>query len=183
VITRAQAQAARQRAAGLLAEARVVVRPDELERIEVVDLGLNELEATGLQILTLVDTSYIGVKVLVLFPDQAFAQHKHPPLGDYPGKEETFRCQWGELYLYTPGDPTLHPRALPPAHRADTYTVWHETILTPGRQKTCAPDTFHWFQAGSDGAVVWSYSSRATDVQDMFTDPDVQRFTRTVDSA
>jgi D-lyxose ketol-isomerase len=183
VITRAQARAARERAAGFVKQAGVVARPDELDRIEVVDLGLGELERTGLQILTLVDTSYIGVKVLVLFPGQAFAQHKHPPLGSYPGKEETFRCQWGELYLYTPGDPTPNPKASPPAHRAHTYTVWHETVLTPGEQRTCAPDTFHWFQAGPDGAVVWSFSSKATDIQDVFTDPDVHRVTRVVDPA
>jgi hypothetical protein len=29
--------------------------------------------------------------------------------------------------------------------------------------------------------VVWSYSSRATDVQDVFTDPDVRRVTEIVD--
>ena len=183
MITRAQARAARERAAGLLTRAGVVVRPNELDRIEVVDLGLSELQQTGLQILTLVDTPHIAVKLLVLFPGQTFAQHKHPPLGDYPGKEETFRCQWGELYLYTAGDPMLHPRASPPAHRAHTYTVWHESILAPGEQRTCAPDTFHWFQAGPAGAVVWSYSSRATDVQDVFTDPEVQRVTRVVDAA
>jgi D-lyxose ketol-isomerase len=182
VITRAQLQEARRRASEFLLKAEVVARPDELGRIEVVDLGLGELEQTGLQILTLVDTPNIGVKVLVLFPDQIFAQHKHPPLGEYPGKEETFRCQWGILYLYTPGEPTLDPRAVPPAHRAHTYTVWHETILAPGKQLTCPPGTFHWFQAGPKGAVAWSFSSRATDVQDVFTDPDVQRVTRVVDA-
>ena len=182
MITRAQLQEARQRASAFLLQARVVACPDELDRIEVVDLGLGELEQTGLQILTLVDTGNIGVKVLVLFPGQTFAQHKHPPLGEYPGKEETFRCQWGELYLYTPGALTPDPRATPPAHRAHTYTVWHETILTPGEQRTCPPDTFHWFQAGPEGAVAWSFSSRATDVKDVFTDPDVQRVTRVADS-
>ena len=181
MITRAEARVAREQAVGLLRQAGLVVRPDELDRIEVVDLGLGELQETGLQILPLVDTSYIGVKVLVLFPSQAFAQHKHPPLGDYPGKEETFRCQWGELYLYTPGDATPSPAGSPPAQRAHTYTVWHETILRPGEQQTCPPDTFHWFQAGPAGAVVWSFSSRATDVQDVFTDPDVRRVTQIVD--
>jgi D-lyxose ketol-isomerase len=157
-----------------------LIRSDESNRIEVVDLGLGELEKTGLQIVTLVDTSEIGVKVLALTPNQTFAQHKHPPLGDYPGKEETFRCQWGELYLYMPGEPTSHPRARPPAHRMHTYTVWHETILLPGDQITSPPDTFHWFQAGPEGTVVWSFSSRPTDVQDVFTDPAVQRVTRIV---
>jgi D-lyxose ketol-isomerase len=177
MITRAQYEDTRRRAGELIVRAGILARQDELERIEVVDLGLGELEQTGLQILTLVNTGEIGVKVLVLFPNQIFAQHKHPPLGDYPGKEETFRCQWGELYLYMPGKPTLAPQAHLPEHRKHTYTVWQETILRPGDQVTSPPNTFHWFQAGPEGAVVWSFSSCATDVQDVFTDPDVRRVT------
>lgn len=181
MITRREYEAARQRAAELLNRAGIVAKPEEIERIEVADFGLGELEQSGVQILTLVDTPAIGVKVLVLFPGQTCPQHKHPPLGDYPGKEETFRCQWGELYLYMPGEPTSNPRANPPTHRRHTYTVWHETILRPGDQVTSPPNTFHWFQAGPEGAVVWSFSSRATDVEDVFTDPDVRRKTVIVD--
>ncbi|MBN1936372.1 MAG: D-lyxose/D-mannose family sugar isomerase [Anaerolineae bacterium] len=177
MITRAEYESAKRRAAEIIRCAEILATPDELDRIEVVDLGLGELEQTGLQILTLVSTSEIGVKVLALFPNQCFAQHKHPPLGDYPGKEETFRCQWGELYLYQPGPPAIAPQAKPPAHRRHTYTVWHEDVLAPGDQVTSPPDTFHWFQAGPEGAVVWSFSSRTTDVQDVFVDPDVSRMT------
>ena len=46
-----------------------------------------------------------------------------------------------------------------------------------GDQVTSPPDTFHWFQAGPEGAVVWSFSSKPTDVQDVFSDPDVRRKT------
>lgn len=183
MITRAEYEAARRRAAEMLRRAGIVARPDEIAHIEVVDLGLGELEQTGLQVMTLVGTAEIGVKVLVLFPNQVFAQHKHPPLGDYPGKEETFRCQWGELYLYMPGTPAPAPRANLPAHRRHTYTVWCESLLRPGDQVTSPPDTFHWFQAGPEGAVVWSFSLRATDVQDVFTDPDVRRVTRIVEES
>jgi D-lyxose ketol-isomerase len=181
MITRTEYESAQRRAAELLARAGIVARDDELAGIEVVDLGLSELEQSGLQILTLVNTENIGVKVLVLFPNQTFPQHKHPPLGNYPGKEETFRGQWGVAYLYVPGEPTPAPKANPPAHRRHTYTVWHEVVLHPGDQLTVPPDTFHWFQAGPEGAVVWSFSSRATDVQDVFADPDVQRQTQVRD--
>ncbi len=166
---------ARQRAAEMIREANILACEQELAQIAVVDLGLGELEQTGLQILTLVSTKEVGVKVLVLFPHQTFAQHKHPPLGEYAGKEETFRCQWGELYLYQPGEPTPNPRASPPAHRRHTYTVWNETVLCPGDQITSPPNTYHWFQAGPQGAVVWSFSSRVTDAVDQFSDPEVRR--------
>jgi D-lyxose ketol-isomerase len=41
----------------------------------------------------------------------------------------------------------------------------------------CPPDTWHWFQAGSEGAVVWSFSSKVTDAADIFLDPQVTRQT------
>ena len=177
MITRTQYEKQKNAAAELIRRAGIVARPDEIARIEVADVGLSEVEQSGLQILTLAQTENIGVKVLVLLPNQIFPEHKHPRLGDYPGKEETFRCEWGELYLYQPGQATPSPKAHPPAHRRHTYTVWQETIMHAGDQLTSPPDTFHWFQAGPDGAVVWSFSSKPTDVQDVFSDPDVRRKT------
>jgi hypothetical protein len=37
-----------------------------------------------------------------------------------------------------------------------------------------------WFQAGPKGAVVWSFSTKATDAVDVFTDPAVRRETLVV---
>jgi D-lyxose ketol-isomerase len=159
----------------------IVARQEELEQIEVADFGLGELEQSGVQILTLVDTEKIAVKVLALFPYQTEPEHNHPPLGGYPGKEETLRCEWGELYLYTPGEPTSEPIASPPAHRRHTYTVWHEHLLRPGEQITLQPNIPHWFQGGPEGAVVWTFSTKAIDVEDAFTDPDVLRKTAVAD--
>ena len=59
-------------------------------------------------------------------------------------------------------------------------TVWHEHQLNPGVQQTLPPDTLHWFQAGPEGCVVCSFSTKAVDVQDIFTDPEVERVTRVV---
>jgi len=177
MITRAELESARQRAVVLLERAGIVVRSDELERIEVADMGLSELEQSGVQILTLVDTERIAAKVLVLLPYQIEPEHRHPRLGDYPGKEETIRCWWGELRLYTPGEPTPNPIAFPPAHRRQTYTVWHEHIMHPGDQVTIPPNELHWFQGGPEGTVIWSFSTKAIDVSDIFTDPDVRRMT------
>jgi len=181
MITRTEQEAARERAAEMLERAGIVARQVELEQIEVADFGLGELDESGVQILTLVDAERIAVKVLVLFPYQTEPEHKHPRIGDYPGKEETIRCQWGELYLYVPGEPTSQPIAFPAAHRRHTYTVWHEHILHPGDQFTFQPNTPHWFQGGPEGAVVWTFSTKAIDVEDIFTDPDVRRKTVIMD--
>jgi len=181
MITRLELESARGRAARMLERAGVVARPDELETIEVADFGMSELEQTGIQILTLVDTEKIAAKVLVSFPYQTEPEHRHPRLGDYPGKEETIRCQWGELYLYGPGAPSPDPKGRPPEHRRHTYTVWHEYVLRPGDQVTFPPDVPHWFQGGPEGAVFWSFSTKAVDVADVFTDPNVRRETVVVD--
>jgi len=177
MITRAEQRRAQERAAELLKKTNLVFRPDELANIEVADFGLGELETSGGQILTLVNTDKIAAKLLALTPGQTLPEHAHPRLGAYEGKEETLRCAWGELYVYGPGEPTPNPKGQPPAHRRATYTLWHETILWPGDQVTFQPNTPHWFQAGPQGAVVWSFSTKAVDVQDVFTDPQVMRTT------
>lgn len=171
----AEIEHARQQAIELLRRTGVAFRPDEFERIEVTDLGLNELESSGGQILTLVNTDKIAAKLLAMLPGQILPEHRHPPLGEYPGKEETIRCEWGVLYLYGPGEPAENPLGCPPAHRRQTYTVWHEYVLQPGQQVTFPPNTPHWFQGGPQGAVVWSFSTKALDVKDIFTDPQIVR--------
>ena len=45
----------------------------------------------------------------------------------------------------------------------------------PGRQATIPPDTWHWFQAGPEGAVVSEFSSKSVDEADVFADPRVRR--------
>lgn len=180
-ITRAQHEAARKRAAVYIERAAIPVSERELARMETADLGLGELEQSGVQIVSLVDTDAVAAKLLVLFPGQTEPEHWHPPLGEYPGKEETIRCHWGELYLYGPGEPTPAPKGRPPARRAHTYTVWREHVLGPGDQVTLAPNSPHWFQGGPQGAVLWSFSTKAVDVQDRFRDPEVSRPTVIVD--
>ena len=183
MITRSEYGDAQRRAAVILRKTGIRLREDELARIAVADFGLGAVSTSGAQILTLLDTEEIAVKLIVLFSGQTLPEHRHPPLGDYPGKAETLRCEWGEVYLYTPGPPTSDPKAEVPSNRRDTYTVWNEHELTPGEQITLPPNQLHWFQGGPQGTVVWSFSSRAVDAQDIFTDPDIQRETVIVDSA
>ena len=181
MITRSELESAKKQAAKILANAGVVVRQDEIERMEAADFGLSELEISGAQIVTLVDTNQIAAKLLIMLPHQTEPEHTHPKIDSYAGKEETVRCEWGELYLYGPGQPTPNPKGRPPEHRRHTYTVWHEYILRPGNQVTFPPNTPHWFQGGPEGCVFWSFSTKVVDKEDKFTDPDIRRETVIVD--
>ena len=97
----------------------------------------------------------------------------HPPFDGTPGKEETFRCRTGTVYVYTEGEPAPHPHARVPAD--GTFTAWHEIVLRPGEQYTVPPNTLHWFQAGDEGAIVSEFSTRSRDDLDIFTDPRIER--------
>ncbi|MFQ6058629.1 MAG: D-lyxose/D-mannose family sugar isomerase [Anaerolineae bacterium] len=178
MLTKEQVEKARARAIECLNKAGIVLRPDEVENIEVADFGLGDLEHTGLQLVIYVNTDRVCAKELVLFPRQTCPEHRHPPVAGEPGKEETFRCRWGEVYLYVPGEPIPNPQAIPPKGREHTYTVWHEVVLKPGEQYTLMPDTLHWFQAGDEGAIVSEFSTTSRDEFDIFTDPEIQRFTQ-----
>ena len=177
MITRDEFTAARRRAEEFFARAGIVLTAEERARIEVADFGLSELERQGLVLLTYVNTDRVCAKELVLFPRQTCPEHRHPPVDGQPGKEETFRCRWGEVFLYVPGPPTENPGARPPAEDA-SYTVFHEIRLRPAEQHTIPPDTLHWFQAGDQGAVVSEFSTRSRDEFDLFTDGTVERTTR-----
>ncbi|PYP76118.1 MAG: D-lyxose/D-mannose family sugar isomerase [Gemmatimonadetes bacterium] len=166
---------ARRRAADMLARARLTITPTELARIEVADFGLGELERTGLQLLTYVNTDRYCAKELMLFPGQTCPEHRHPPVGGEPGKMETFRCRWGTVHLFVEGRATTTNTARPPSGSEAYYTVFHELLLLPGDQFTIAPDTLHWFQAGPEGAVVSEFSSTSRDELDVFTDPRIVR--------
>jgi len=175
MISKEKFEKAQKGAQEYLSRAGIVLTPEEAANIEVADFGLNDLENTGLELVVYVNTERVCAKELVLFPRQTCPEHRHPPVAGEPGKEETFRCRWGQVYLYVPGEPTSNPKARPPKSRENTYTVWHEVILNPGDQYTLMPNTPHWFQAGDKGAVVSEFSTRSRDESDIFTDPEIQR--------
>lgn len=178
MITREELDSARQRALDYLTRAGIVLTPQERDQIEVADFGLSQLEQTGLELVTYINTPRCCAKELVLFPRQTCPEHRHPPVLGEAGKEETFRCRWGEVYLYVPGEPTPAPKSAPPKGREASYTVWHEIVLRPGEQYTIPPDTPHWFQSGDAGAVVSEFSTTSRDEFDIFQDPDIQRATQ-----
>ena len=165
---------ARLYAAEQLAEAGIVLTREERDSIEVADFGLSRLEETGLQLLVYVNTNRYCAKELVLRPGQTCPEHRHPPFDGTPGKEETFRCRRGLVYLYVDGEATRDPACTPPP---GAYTVGHEIALRPGMQHTIPPGTLHWFQAGPEGAVVSEFSTASRDDLDEFTDERVARET------
>ena len=113
-----------------------------------------------------------------MWPGQTCPEHRHPPVGADPGKEETFRCRWGKVYLYVEGNAAPKPCCRPPAGQESNYTIGHEIELNPGDQYTISPNILHWFQAGPKGTVVSEFSTRSTDENDIFTDQEIQRITR-----
>lgn len=181
-LTREQVAHSRDWTARQFEEAGIALTPSERERIEVSDFGLSDLERIGLQLLVYVNTQRVCAKEIVLLPYQTCPEHRHVSVGGEQGKEETFRCRRGTVYLYVEGEPTSDPKANPSRRERGVYTAWHEVILNPGDQHTIYPDTLHWFQAGPEGAIVTEFSTRSTDEYDIFTDPDIRRATVIADA-
>src|SRR5882724_74325 len=123
MISAQQYQQAVNRSIEMLKTAGITITPEEQARFEVADFGLNELEKTGLEVLTYVNTDRVCAKEIVMFPQQTCPEHWHPTKGAKLGKEETFRCRWGTVYLYVPGEPAKNPGARPPKGSESHYTV------------------------------------------------------------
>ncbi len=156
-------------------KANIVLTDQEKEKLEIADFGLNRIRELGLQLIEYINTERCCAKDLFLLPRQTCPEHLHPPVGNSPGKEETFRCRFGTVYLYVPGPKTDQPKAVIPEDKRDTFTVWNEIILHPGEQYTLYPNTPHWFQAGEEGAIVSEFSTKSTDENDIFTDQRIIR--------
>lgn len=175
MLTHAELEAAQQRTKRMLADAGIALTNDERAAIEVAEFGLGELERTGLEIITYINTDRYCAKELVMFPRQTCPEHKHPPVDEDPGKMETFRCRWGQVWLYIEGTPAAQPQATLPTGSEPHYTVFHEIELNPGDQYTIPPGVLHWFQAGDAGTIISEFSSTSRDEFDIFTDPRIMR--------
>lgn len=166
----------RDKALSYFEKAHIALTNKEKEDIEVADFGLDDVYHTGLESIVYINTDRCCAKEMVLLPNQTCPEHLHPPVGDdYPGKEETFRCRMGTVYLYVEGEPVANRKADPPKNGEEYYTVFHEIVLNVGEQYTLYPGTKHWFQAGDEGAVVSEFSTHCYDEFDIFTDPRINR--------
>ncbi len=180
MITKEQQRNAQMRAAEMIRAAGIHIDDQEAKSIEVVDFGLSNLDKEGVQVLTLVQTERISIKVLVLFPNQTEPEHWHPPVGDDPGKEETIRVVSGTVYFYIPGEDTFKEGFFVEG-KEDFYSMRNEIVMQPCGQITLQPGEKHWFQARAEGAVMYSFSTIARDALDQFTDPNIERITKIVD--
>jgi len=170
---------AKAEALALLRRARIAVTPSERETMEVADLGLGDLKHVGIEIIIYENNDRYCAKELVLLPRQTCLEHRHPRVnGRNLGKKETFRCRYGEIYLYVAGERTPKPKARVPRRYKPFLTVGHEVVLRPGDQYTLPPNSLHWFQASDMGAIVSEFSSTSTDENDRYTDPCVRRVGR-----
>jgi D-lyxose ketol-isomerase len=166
---------ARIRALEFYDRAHIVLTEKEMENVEVADFGLAHLAIEGLELVTYVNTDRVCAKEMVLFPGQTCPEHIHVPFKNYVGKEEVFRCRYGKIFLYIGGTPSVLPKVNPPKETAEYYTVFSEVTLSPGEQYIIKPNTKHWFQAGSEGAVVSEFSTTSYDEYDVFTNPNIRR--------
>src|SRR5215203_2208609 len=80
MLTQKEVESARTRAREYFTKAGLVITAEEAENIEIADFGLGELESTGLQLITYVNTERVCAKELVLFPHQTCPEHLHPPV-------------------------------------------------------------------------------------------------------
>lgn len=149
-------------------KANIILSEQEKQSIEVIDFNKGNVKEFGLQLLVYVNTERVCAKEMVLLPGQTCAEHWHVPTNGMEGKEETFRCRYGEVYLYVEGEPNTDTikAKLPQSD----VSVFHEVILKAGEQYTIMPETKHWFQGGPRGAVISEFSTKSTDETDRFTD-------------
>jgi D-lyxose ketol-isomerase len=178
MVTREQYEKYRKYTLECLEHAGIALTEREKQNVEVADMGLSRLEEIGLNVITYVNTDRCCAKELVLAPWQICPEHRHPPIDQRPGKEETFRCRKGIVYLYigtkpAPAKGPIHGRI--PEDLKPYFTVFEEIVLCPGEQYTLPENTLHWFQAGADGCIVSEFSTHSADEKDVFSIPMVIR--------
>ena len=180
MIARAEYDTARRRAAQMIRNAGITITDKEASQIQAADFGLSRLDIEGAQILTFFSTERISAKAIALLPNQTLPEHWHPRVGDDAGKEEIIRIVNGTVHFYLPGEDTLKEGIIPEG-KEGVYTCRHEVVMKPGAQIILQPGIRHWFQAGPEGAVVYSFSTCVRDILDGFSDPDIARDTVVVD--
>lgn len=155
----------------LLVKSGFPISKNELEMLEVNDLGLGDIRKEGFAFIDILRTNRLRITILMLLPNQSLPQHVHPPYEEEIGKEETIRVIFGQTKVYSAKDNQEHDPILIPTGKEKYYTARHETKLEQGQQFTVTPNTNHWFQGGNEGAVNICFQNRVDETRNIFFDP------------
>ena len=126
-------QEARERAAAMLAEAGIVLTPEERGAIELADFGSRRARETGLQIVVYVNTERVCAKE--------------------PCSSRTSSARSTGTRRSTASRARRRRSAAASGSSSSTSKASgaRKIVLRPGDQFTIMPDTLHWFQAGAAG--------------------------------
>ena len=159
----------KKQARDLLAKSGFKLTSAELDRLAVNDFGLSNLPTEGFAFIDLLRSDFVRITLMILLPGQTLPQHKHPPYDEIKGKEESVRVLFGQFKVYVEGDEDRSGLLIPPG-KERFYTARKEIVLELNEQFSVPPDTFHWFQAGPEGAVVMAFQNRVNEDNNIFTD-------------
>lgn len=165
----------------IYANSKIVLTDEELASVDYADFGLDNWEEEGLNLILYVNNERYCAKEMAMLPNQTCPEHMHPDWDENKGKQETFRCRWGDVYLYVEDNKLLNLEEVEinlPEKSKQYYTASHCYHLNAGEQYTIPPKVKHWFQAGDKGAVISEFSTPSFDKYDVFTNPNVQREVR-----
>ena len=81
-------------------KAGIALTDKEKSNVEISDFGLNKVDEIGLQLIVYINTSRVCAKEMVLLPGQTCPEHIHVPCYGNQGKEETFRCRYGVVFIF-----------------------------------------------------------------------------------
>ncbi|GGG22678.1 D-lyxose/D-mannose family sugar isomerase [Paenibacillus abyssi] len=162
-----------QQALELLDKAHIPLSKGERAGLRVLDFGLRNIARYGVQLVEYINFERYCARQLIFLPGQTIPEHMHPPIGEDPGKVETFRVVWGKVWAYTEGKPSSRIAAHIASEDQLYFSAFRQIELKPGDQCTIEDNKYHWFQAGEEGAVVIEFSSHARDRFDNFKDPRV----------
>jgi D-lyxose ketol-isomerase len=155
----------------LLKQSGFILAPEELEGLQAIDFGLDQLETEGLVFVDILRSERLRITLLILLPNQTVPQHVHPPYENETGKEETLRVLYGQTKVYVHDEIAADTNAQIPEGKRPYYTALKEIVLSAGQQFTVKPGTEHWFQAGPDGAVNICFQNRVDELKNQFFDP------------
>jgi len=147
-----------------------------MEGLWVSDYGLGHFTELGLAAYIFMnqqEANYLQLDIYLL-PNQMLPEHYHLKTEKCGPKMEGWLCRYGQSYVYGEGPRTEELHAKIPAFEQPWVTVFHETVLDPGR---CAhvnrPTAPHWQFAGPEGAILTEVGTFHDNDGVRHTDPNI----------